>query len=105
MTISNEPGYYEDQNFGIRIENILVTVEASTPNNFMGKKYCKFDELTMCPIKTSLVNIDLLDEKELLWLNSYNARVRHTLDEMMKEYFPEASSYLYSETEPIRRST
>ncbi len=47
MTISNEPGYYEDGHFGIRIENICVTVKKDTPNNFMDKTYVGFETVSM----------------------------------------------------------
>jgi Xaa-Pro aminopeptidase len=43
MTISNEPGYYEEGAFGIRIENVCVTLEASTQYHFGGRRYCKFE--------------------------------------------------------------
>ena len=42
-----EPGYYEDEKFGIRIENIVVVQKASPPNNFGGKEYYKFEHVTM----------------------------------------------------------
>jgi Xaa-Pro aminopeptidase len=103
MTISNEPGYYEDGSFGVRIENILVTVEAETKDHFQGKKYCKFDNLTLVPIKTSLVNIHLLDENEIAYLNSYHALVREKLTPLMNQYFPESLEYLIKETEPISK--
>ena len=47
MTISNEPGYYEDGHFGIRIENICVTVKKNTPNNFMGNAYIGFETVSL----------------------------------------------------------
>jgi len=101
MTTSNEPGYYEEGEFGIRIENICLTVNAETPNNFLGKKYCKFENFTLVPIKTSLVNVDLLDKKEIQYLNDYHSLVREKLSDLMKEYFPESFDYLVKETEPI----
>lgn len=101
MTTSNEPGYYEESAFGIRIENVCITVEVGTANNFMGKRYCKFQEMTMVPMKTSLVNVDLLNSEEIQWLNQYNESVRRTLIDMMPEYFPEALEYLVRETAAI----
>jgi Xaa-Pro aminopeptidase len=103
MTISNEPGYYEDGAFGVRIENILVTVEAETPDHFQGKKYCKFENLTLVPIKKELINVSLLDEQEIKYLNDYHATVREKLIVQMKEYFPEAVDYLIRETETISK--
>ena len=47
MTISNEPGYYEDGGFGIRIENICVTVKKDTPNNFLGQTFLGFETVSL----------------------------------------------------------
>jgi Xaa-Pro aminopeptidase len=47
MTVSNEPGYYEDGKYGIRIENIVLVKEAKTPNNFGGKGYLGFEHVTL----------------------------------------------------------
>jgi hypothetical protein len=47
MVISNEPGYYADGKWGIRIENIIVVNIAETPNNFGGKGYLEFEHVTM----------------------------------------------------------
>ena len=70
MTTSNEPGYYESGAFGIRIENVCITVEASTPHNFGNKKYCRFETVTMTPIKTNLIDLSMLTDDELNWVNS-----------------------------------
>ena len=47
MTVSNEPGYYEDGQYGIRIENIVLVKEAETPNNFGQKGYLGFEHVTL----------------------------------------------------------
>lgn len=47
MVMSNEPGYYADGKFGIRIENIVVVRRADTPNNFGGKGYLELERVTM----------------------------------------------------------
>ena len=62
MTTSNEPGYYEEGSFGIRIENVCLTVEASVDHHFNGKKYCAIETVTMTPIKTSLIDIARLTQ-------------------------------------------
>lgn len=48
MTISNEPGYYADGRFGIRIESIVLVREVNTPHNFGDKGYLGFEHVTMC---------------------------------------------------------
>ena len=101
MTTSNEPGYYEDGAFGIRIENVCITTEAVTPNHFGGRTYVSFETVTVTPIQTKLVDLALLSDAELKWLNSYNACVRQTLLPVMQIKFPEAVSYLIKETEAV----
>ena len=104
MTISNEPGYYEDGAFGIRIETVCVTIPSSTPNNFMNKNYCGFETVTMTPIGTKLVNTSMLSPKELSWLNNYNAKVLMKLQPIMEQFFPgEAVDYLKRECQPLVR--
>ena len=54
MTVSNEPGYYADGRFGIRIENIVLVREAKTPNNFGDKGYLCFENVTMSVVLSSM---------------------------------------------------
>jgi Xaa-Pro aminopeptidase len=53
MTVTNEPGYYEDGKYGIRIENVLLVKEAKTLNNFGDKGYLGFENVTMCVTSVS----------------------------------------------------
>jgi Xaa-Pro aminopeptidase len=104
MTTSNEPGYYEDGAFGIRIENVCVTVPADTPNRFSNKTFCKFRTFTMTPYQTQgLLDVSLLDDAELNWLNEYHATVRRELLPVMRELFPQSVDYLVAQTEPLTR--
>ncbi len=77
MILSNEPGYYEDGKFGIRIEN-LIRVKKK-------KKVYSFDNLTMAPIDKSLVNKDILKKNELKWLNRYHQDVFNNLKKFMSK--------------------
>jgi Xaa-Pro aminopeptidase len=101
MTISNEPGYYEANNFGIRIENLCYTKPIQTANNFNGKTYLGFETVTMTPIKTDLINVEQLNDNEINWMNNYHTQVREKLIPLMKEFFPETVDYLLKETQPI----
>jgi len=67
MVVSNEPGYYEKNKFGIRIENLLFV------NKY--KKQTKFKNLTMAPIEKELINYNLLNKKEKLYLKEYHKQV------------------------------
>ncbi|MCP9630683.1 aminopeptidase P family protein [Rhodopseudomonas palustris] len=74
MILSNEPGYYKTDAFGIRIENLELVVEkriegAEKPMN-------GFETLTFAPIDRRLIDLAMLSQKELAWLNAYHARAR-----------------------------
>lgn len=75
MVCSNEPGYYEQGEFGIRIENLLVVRPRETAHAFNGKAYLGFEQLTHIPIQASLIEPSLLTPAEVEWLDSYHARV------------------------------
>jgi Xaa-Pro aminopeptidase len=75
---SNEPGYYEDGAYGIRIENLILTVrDPELSRN--GKTFLRFETLTQCPIDTRLVDLRLLSPQEREWLNRYHQHVERTL--------------------------
>lgn len=88
--ISNEPGYYEDNKFGIRIESLVVVRQASTPNQFNNKKYLEFETVTLVPLARNLIDVSLLDEEERDWINCYHRKVEKSLlphlDELTAEY-------------------
>ncbi|KAF2087012.1 Creatinase/aminopeptidase [Saccharata proteae CBS 121410] len=73
--ISNEPGYYEDGNFGVRIENVIVVVEARTPHRFGDKAYLGFEHVTLVPMCRKLIDETLLTKDERKWLNDYHTEV------------------------------
>ncbi len=76
MIVSNEPGYYRDGAFGIRIENLLVVREADRlPGGDAGDKLC-FETLSFVPIDTRLIVTDMLSEPERDWLDAYHAACR-----------------------------
>lgn len=84
MVVSNEPGYYEDGKWGIRIENLVIVRPAKTPNNFGSKGYLTFEHLTMCPIQVSLVDADLLTREDKKWLNEYHDEVLAKVGPLLK---------------------
>ncbi|OED69863.1 X-Pro aminopeptidase [Vibrio splendidus ZS-139] len=72
MVLSNEPGYYRADEFGIRIENLELVVELPTQGDF---SVLTFESLTRCPIDKHNINVDLLTRPELAWLNDYHQKV------------------------------
>ena len=80
MVCSNEPGIYCEGRYGIRIEN-LVAVQKHSSNEF-GDFYC-LETLTLCPLDTRAVIVDMLTEEERQWLNNYNQWVEKTLSPLV----------------------
>ena len=76
MTVTNEPGLYLEGKFGVRIENTLLIVPAET--TAFGD-FLKFETLTLAPIDTMPIVLDLLTEEERLWINNYHRRVFESL--------------------------
>lgn len=72
MVLSNEPGYYRADEFGIRIENLEVVREVATQGDM---SMLGFESLTRCPIDTRCININMLNRPELTWLNDYHQKV------------------------------
>jgi len=73
MILSNEPGYYKTGEYGIRIENLVLVVERDVPG--AEKKMLGFDTLTFVPIDRNLIDTDMLDDAERLWLDDYHHQV------------------------------
>lgn len=75
MILSNEPGFYREGAFGIRIENLVVVEEAPALPGQTVPEMLRFETLTYVPIDTRLVDRELLTAAERDWLNSYHANV------------------------------
>ncbi|KAF9788041.1 Creatinase/aminopeptidase [Thelephora terrestris] len=100
MTLSNEPGYYEDGKYGIRIESIVIIREAETPNNFGQKGYLRFENVTMCPIHKNLIDVSLLEASEKAWVDSYHQEVYEKLLPLLANDL-RATEWLKRETSPL----
>lgn len=98
MVISNEPGYYEDHSFGIRIENLLVVKEVDTPNNYGGLAYLGFEKLTFVPIQTKLIEVSLLSDAEINWVNDYHKQVWEKVSTLLDG---SARQWLWNNTRPL----
>ncbi|KAL0488251.1 Xaa-Pro aminopeptidase P [Acrasis kona] len=94
MTVTNEPGYYENGKFGIRIENIMFV-----KNSQVDKFYC-FENITVSPIQPKFVVKDLLSGDEIKWLNDYNAMVREKLTPLLADD-SKAVEWLNDNTQPL----
>jgi Xaa-Pro aminopeptidase len=96
MILSNEPGYYKTDAFGIRIENLELVVAAFVPG--AEKPVNAFETLTLTPIDRRLIDLNMLTGDELSWLNDYHERVRHTVrphvDDATKTWLDAATASL-----------
>ncbi|MGA1793429.1 MAG: aminopeptidase P family protein [Thermoplasmatota archaeon] len=95
--LSNEPGYYKADEYGIRTENLIVVQE---DEEFSSEefKFLKFETLTMCPIDLNLVEPSLMTVKEREWLNDYHRTVYEKLSPHLSD---EEKEWLKNETRPI----
>ena len=96
MLTSNEPGFYLPNHYGIRIENLVLTVEAGT--SAFGT-FLKFDTVTLFPIDLSLVKKELLTQEEIAWLNDYHQVVYTELSPLLNE---EEVAWLKMKCAPIK---
>lgn len=82
MVTSNEPGMYLEGKFGIRIENLILTVlkVSNQTGTFLG-----FDTITLCPIDLKLVDVELLTQDEKNWLNRYHRMVKEQLSAILND--------------------
>jgi len=101
MIVSNEPGYYENGNFGIRIENLLEVVERPEFGSFGGNGFLGFKKLTMIPIQKKMMVLDLLTDDELKWLNDYHQDISSKVRPLLTS--EEARVWLDHSTSPITR--
>ena len=84
MVISNEPGYYENNWGGIRLENLyLVKKSDKLPQHPGGKGWLCFEELTLIPFDRTLIDKNLLSAEELNWLYDYHGRVFSEISPML----------------------
>jgi Xaa-Pro aminopeptidase len=73
MILSNEPGFYLPGGYGIRLENLILAVEAEFPQ--AAKPFLRFETLTWAPFDRRLIDTALLTKAEVDWINSYHAQV------------------------------
>ena len=95
MILSNEPGYYKTDAYGIRIENLELVIGADIAG--AEKPMNAFETLTLAPIDRRLIDVTMLSPTELKWLNDYHARVNrevrpHLDDNATKLWLDEATA-------------
>ena len=97
MILSNEPGYYKAEAYGIRLEN-LIAVGSATSLPHAERSMLDFETLTLAPFDRTLIEPALLTDAETAWLDAYHRRVRETLAPLVGV---DAAPWLDRETRPI----
>ncbi|XP_022089185.1 xaa-Pro aminopeptidase 1-like [Acanthaster planci] len=99
MFFSDEPGYYEDGDFGIRIENVMMSVEAETDHQFYTYKYMTFEMISLVPFEPNLIDFGLMTPKQLTYYNHYNKRIRQEVGPLLKT--DRARQWMNEKTAPV----
>ncbi|WP_081944376.1 aminopeptidase P family protein [Thalassospira australica] len=101
MVLSNEPGFYKEGEYGIRIENLIAVTEVDAPIG-ADRKMLGFETLTFSPIERKLIDPELLGTDELQWLNDYHAQVYAMYaDDLDDDHL----AWLQKATAPIKKKT
>ncbi|MBS9716861.1 aminopeptidase P family protein [Pseudohalocynthiibacter aestuariivivens] len=98
MLLSNEPGYYREGAFGIRIENLIVVEPATDLPGADNREMLAFRTLTYVPIDRRLIVSDMLSTNERDWVNQYHADTRRFLSPRLSK---EAREWLDAATQPL----
>lgn len=102
--LSNEPGYYQDGSFGIRIENLVVLEPAETRYNFNNKGFLKLETITLVPIQLKMIDVSLLTDAEIAWLNQYHMTIRSVVGDYLEKLGKkEVKEWLIKETARLER--
>lgn len=97
MIVSNEPGYYKEGEYGIRIENLITVRPAESAE---GREMFEFENLTWAPIDHHLIDVAALNENELAWLNNYHTEVYEKLNSLVDH---ETLKWLKAASAPLER--
>jgi Xaa-Pro aminopeptidase len=104
MILSNEPGYYRTGAYGIRIENLILTVEGPQVEG-AEKPLLSFDTLTRAPIDRRLIATAALTADEIAWVNAYHAGVRREISPLLDaKTDAKTRAWLTRATAPLRGS-
>jgi Xaa-Pro aminopeptidase len=98
MITSIEPGVYRAGLWGVRIENLVLNVPATTNEGETFAQFLEFETLTLCPIDTRCIDRSLMRSDEVAWLNQYHATVR---EKLAPKVSGAALAWLNERTQPI----
>ncbi|KAF8530500.1 Creatinase aminopeptidase [Hysterangium stoloniferum] len=101
--ISNEPGFYLEGEFGIRIESVLQVKRIQTKHQFQGNIWLGFERLTVVPIQVKMIKAALLSKEERAWVRNHNEECRQKLEPLLRDD-SRALRWLRKECQPGFRS-
>ncbi|XP_033920219.1 xaa-Pro aminopeptidase 2 isoform X1 [Melopsittacus undulatus] len=102
MFTSIEPGYYQDGEFGIRIEDVALVVEAQTEHQSGEKPFLTFEVVSLVPYDRNLIDISLLSPEQIRYLNTYYESIRARVgQELQRQQLQEEYDWLHRSTEPF----
>ncbi|GCC38180.1 hypothetical protein chiPu_0016692 [Chiloscyllium punctatum] len=102
MFTSIEPGYYQDNEFGIRIEDVSVVVKAETKYTFRGVPYLTFEHISLVPYERKLIDVSIMNKEQIDWLNNYYERIWRTVSpELQAQQLTEEYDWLQRHTQPF----
>ncbi|KIJ40961.1 hypothetical protein M422DRAFT_60541 [Sphaerobolus stellatus SS14] len=101
--ISNEPGFYLEGDFGVRIESVLAVQRIRTKNEFQGPIWLGFRRLTQVPIQLKMIKASMLSKEERQWVRNHNEECRRKLEPLLRED-KRALRWLRKECQPAFRS-
>ena len=104
MIITIEPGYYEDGEFGIRIENCYLVTKAETAHKYAPNiEFVRFEPLTFVPIQREFIDISLINEEERRWIDRYHAKCADVVgSELIKNNHHKVYEWLMEKTKPLQ---
>lgn len=97
MVVSNEPGYYKDHNYGIRIENLMLT-QREPHSGSTNKKFLSFETLTLVPYDKKLIELTMLSTEEKYQINVYHKHIYATLSAHLEQ---PVLKWLQDQTQPL----
>ena len=97
LLLSNEPGYYIENEYGIRIENLILAQNAPSKDGYL----C-FEAVTLAPMDRCLIDVTILDDQELDWINAYHQRVWDEVSPLLADK-DDVLTWLKSATTPLQR--
>ena len=97
MLISDEPAFYREGEYGFRTENLILCADDRETEY---GRFLKFETVTLCYIDTSLVDVSLLEERQLEWINAYHETVYKSLSGHLDQ---DVRRWLKIKTAPLKR--